>query len=152
MKKVKKPAKKAGKVNKAPKGKAPKKGGRGRTSQPALPGMSKVRNRKLDLLCESIGHAREEKNRLTQEEAGDAQAALREMLQKGVSAYVHFGVRLTCKKGVDKLGIQLVKDKSEEGARLDGGDQPKADAETGGGAAGAGEPGQALTDGDDNLE
>lgn len=125
-KKATKPPARGKKKNQAPK---PRRGAKAK--QPALPGMAQVRNAALDRLCESIGSAREDKNRLTQEEVGDAQAALKIMLAKGVRAYVHMGVRLTCKKGVDELGITLVKDKSEQGADLGsgGGESPDAGPE-----------------------
>lgn len=104
--------KKAGK-NKPPKGKPRTRNAP--ASQGQLPGTEQIRNRKLDRLCESIGNAREEKNRLAQEELGDSQAALTEMLENDIHAYVHMGVRLTAKKGVDRLGITLVKDKTQTG-------------------------------------
>jgi hypothetical protein len=125
------------KKNQAPK---PRRGAKG-PKQPAFPGMSQVRSATLDRLCESIGNAREEKNRLTTEEAGDGQAAMKYMIAKNIRAYVHMGVRLTLKVGVDKLGITLVKDKTEQGADLGTGAPPA-------GEEAAGDSGGDATDND----
>lgn len=114
--------------SKAPKkGKAPAKGKKGAkptaprksvARQPAFAGMEQIRNGKLDRLCESIGDSRERKNKAVEDEASDSAAALSEMIRRDLHSYVHMGVRLTAKKGVDKLGIQLVKDKTEHGAQV----------------------------------
>lgn len=129
-------AKKVKGGKKAPKAKK-KTAARTPARQPSFTGMEQIRNAKLDRLCESIGDARERGNKAKQDETEDAQAALSEMLRKDLHGYVHMGVRLTAKRGVDKLGIALVKDKSEQGAQP--GSAAEAEPEDDGGRDNSGE-------------
>ena len=79
-----------------------------------LPGMEQVRNIRLDRLCESIGEAREQMNRLRQEEKGDAQMALREMHDQRVEVYRHAGVELVRVPGEEKLRVRTTKEDASD--------------------------------------
>lgn len=91
----------------------------GPRSQP-LPGMGQVRNAKLVNLCESLSETRAELARLHADEAGDMQAALTEMHNKGLTSYHHAGVELSRVPGVEKLRVRVVsKDKASAEAETD---------------------------------
>src|SRR4051812_6787161 len=66
-----------------------------------LPGMSKVRNQRLDNLCEAIAEDRRTMASARNDEQGSIQAALREMKGRKFSSYRHAGVELAFVAGQD---------------------------------------------------
>lgn len=63
-------------------------------------------------MCETIGEVRDERNAGLLTEAGENQAAIKEMKRKGLHAYRHAGIELALVEGVDKLRVR--KSKSAE--------------------------------------
>ncbi len=99
-------------------GKANGKGARSRT----LPGMERVRNRKLDNLCEAIGEERRRMNAAKLDEQASIQASLQVMQRENISIYKHAGVELARVPGAEKLRVRLTKED---------GDADETDLETG---------------------
>lgn len=81
-----------------------------------LPEMGQVRSTRLDNLCEAINEDRQAMNAAKGSEAGNIQAALREMQRatdkhpNGRMVYKHGGVELARVPGADKLRVRLSKD------------------------------------------
>jgi hypothetical protein len=86
--------------------------GRGPRSQ-VLPGMSQVRNSRLDAYCEAIGEDRQTLASAKADEQGSIQGALKEMKGKQLSTYKHAGVELAFVPGADKLRVRLTKAQSD---------------------------------------
>ncbi len=129
----KKAPKKAAKAKSKPK--AVKKAARkpvkkGPRSQ-VLPGMERVRNSRLDQICEAIGEERERMNAAKTEERGLITGALQEMQRANLSVFRHGGVELSRVPGAEKLRVRLTKEEGDAGAE---------DLETGGPVAGDDEP------------
>ncbi len=132
MKKKKAP-KKAAKAKSKPKAvkkavrKPVKKGPRSQV----LPGMERVRNSRLDQVCEAIGEERERMNAAKTEERGLITGALQEMQRANLSVFRHGGVELSRVPGAEKLRVRLTKEEGDAGAE---------DLEKGGPVAGDDEP------------
>lgn len=92
--------------------------------------MERVRNQRLDNLCEAIAEDRGRLASAKADEVGSIQAALREMKQKGIGAYKHGGVELAFVPGADKLRVRLTKDAEDSSQAFepsgDGGDDVPA--------------------------
>lgn len=97
----------------------------GPRSQP-LPGMEQIVNQRLNNLCEAIAERREREAGDRQDDAGDKQAALNEMMRTGTQTYHHAGVLLVRVPGQEKLSVRKTKeDASAESGPLadEGGDE-----------------------------
>lgn len=103
---------------------APKK--KGPRSQ-VLPGMERVRDAKLDRFCEDAGDGLVAIGAGTSAVDDAKRAALQRMRDRGMSSYVHAGVRFTLKPGVDAISVKREKDKSATAAAFSG---PSQNAET----------------------
>lgn len=79
----------------------------------ALPGMGRVRDVKLDNLCESIGEARDKMNTAKVDERSDVQAALKRMQSRNLNVYRHSKVELSRVPGGEKLRVRVVKEESD---------------------------------------
>ncbi len=88
-----------------------------------LPGMERVRNVRLDQICEAIGEERERMNAAKTEERGLITGALQEMQRANLSVFRHGGVELSRVPGAEKLRVRLTKEEGDAGAE---------DLETGG--------------------
>lgn len=82
----------------------------------ALPGMSKVRDSRLDGFCEDAGEGLDQINAGTAAVADAKQAALQRMRDRKMSSYVHAGVRFTLNEGVDSISVKRLKEKSASGS------------------------------------
>lgn len=76
--------------------------------------MEQTRNRRLDLACESVGELRESLNSLRSDEKTTLQAALREMHDKGVTAYRHAGVEFVRVPGEERLRVRTTKEDASD--------------------------------------
>lgn len=110
---------KRGAFGKPPKGtKAPKRAlkAKAKSSRPkgprsqSLPGMSEVRNTRLDNICEGIAEERQQKNAADLEEKQLTSTALQVMQSSKISAYRHAGVELARVPGAEKLRVRLTKE------------------------------------------
>lgn len=79
----------------------------------ALPGMERVRNTRLDNLCEAIGDERESVNKAKQEEQSLIGAALNEMQRSGITVYRHSKIELARVPGAEKLRVRLTKEEGD---------------------------------------
>lgn len=82
----------------------------------ALPGMSKVRDAKIDGFCEDAGEGLDQINAGTAAVNDAKTAALQRMRAKGMSSYVHAGVRFTRNEGVDSISVKRMKEKAASGS------------------------------------
>lgn len=82
----------------------------------ALPGMSKVRDSKIDGFCEDAGEGLDQINAGTAAVNDAKTAALQRMRAKGMSSYVHAGVRFTRNEGVDSISVKRMKEKDATGS------------------------------------
>lgn len=81
-----------------------------------LPGMAKVRDGKLDNLCEALAEVRGTINNAKQEEAGLMASTLQRMVARDVTVYKHGGVELARVPGAEKVRVRLSKDDGDAGA------------------------------------
>jgi hypothetical protein len=90
--------------------------------------MERVRNQRLDNLCEAIGEDRRTMASARADETGSVQAALREMKRKSIGAYKHAGIELAFVPGADKLRVRLTKDAedSSQAFEASGDEAPEA--------------------------
>ncbi len=86
-----------------------------------LPGMEQVRDKVLDGYCEDAGEGLEQIEQGTASVTDAKSAALRRLREKGMSSYLHGGVRFTYTPGVDKVTVKRIKEKEATGATLIGG-------------------------------
>lgn len=77
--------------------------------------MSRVRNRKLDNICEAIGDERERMNKAKQEESGLIQGALQIMQRERLTVYRHARIELARVPGAEKLRVRLTKEEGDAG-------------------------------------
>lgn len=82
----------------------------------ALPGMSKVRDSRLDGFCEDAGEGLDQINAGTAAVTDAKQAALQRMRSRKMSSYVHAGVRFTLNEGVDSISVKRLKEKTASGS------------------------------------
>lgn len=82
----------------------------------ALPGMEKVRDQRLDNLCEAMADHRRVMNAARVEEQGDIVTALQHMVKKNISVYKHAGIELVRVPGAEKLRVRLVKEQGDADA------------------------------------
>lgn len=82
----------------------------------ALPGMSKIRDAKLDGYCEDAGEGLDKINAGTAAVNDAKNVALKRMRDKGMSSYVHAGVRFTRNEGVDSISVKRMKEKEATGS------------------------------------
>lgn len=88
--------------------------------QPALTGMPRVRNARLDKYAEAVGECRDAINDATREIKGFRAAALKEMLDKKVAFWSHGGVDFIVTPGEPELKIKThKKGSSETGAGME---------------------------------
>lgn len=87
--------------------KKPAKGPRAQT----LPGMQKMRDTQLDGYCEDAGEGLDQIASGTAAVLDARQAAMRRLISRGLSSYVHAGVRFTYSPGIDKVSVKRVKEK-----------------------------------------
>lgn len=118
---------------------------KGPRSQP-LPGMERVRNKKLDHLCEDIAEARSSINAQHGVEKGALQGAQRVMHDNKISVYKHGGVELALIPGTEKVRARLVKEDGDAevgggrtSAENTGGEEPEPEPAGEGGDDDAGE-------------
>jgi hypothetical protein len=95
---------------------APKKRPSGPRSQ-TLPDKSfdRIRNRRLDSICEIIAEERDRVNEARKEEVGLISSALDVMQKDGIQVYKHGGVELVRVPGAEKLRVRRVKDEGDAG-------------------------------------
>lgn len=119
------------KAGKAPKPKkaavAPKPRSKPRKSKEAKPprqpsfqgeGFDRVRNPRLDELCEDIGDARERLAKAGRDEDTAISKALELMTKLGAHKYQHQKVELVLKEGKTKLSVRVLKDIVQSGGDL----------------------------------
>ena len=82
----------------------------GPLKQPALKGMPRIRNAKLDKYAESIGECRDAINSASVNEKHYRAAALKEMQAKAIQFWSHGGVDFIRVPGEDKLKVKTHKD------------------------------------------
>lgn len=87
---------------------------RGARSQ-VLPGLERIRSRKLDNLCEGIAECREQKNIAVKEETSLDLSALQVMVKEGIHVYRHRGVELARIPGAEKLRVRITKEEGDAG-------------------------------------
>lgn len=90
--------------------------------------MDRVRNQRLDNLCEAISDDRKSMATARADEQGSIQAALREMKTKKIGAYKHAGIELAFVAGADKLRVRVTKDAEDSSQSLEGGEVEPPDA------------------------
>jgi hypothetical protein len=90
--------------------------------------MDRVRNGRLDNLCEAISEDRKSMAAARADEQGSIQAALREMKAKHLGAYKHAGVELAFVPGEDKLRVRLTKDAEDSSQAFEGNGDEAPDA------------------------
>lgn len=119
-----------------------------------LPGMKRVRDQKLDNICEGIADERAKKNEADTEEKSLISSALKRMQARNVNLYKHSGVELARVPGSEKLRVRLTKDTGD--AEVAGGETTTTNAgkngqgEDGGSVpAGFAPDADGLVDGDD---
>lgn len=104
--------------------------GRGPLKQPTLGGMPRVRNARLDKLAEAVGESRDAINNATRDIKSFRAAALKEMIDKGLSFWSHGGVDFIVTPGAPELKIKTHKGGSgETGAGGDPDEELTAEAE-----------------------
>ncbi|MHB1260372.1 MAG: hypothetical protein ACYC2H_01515 [Thermoplasmatota archaeon] len=124
-KKAKKPAAKKPAAKKAPG--AAHSAATTRVSKPRdkkLPGFDQPRNRRLEMLCESLDTQRSVMNDAKRVEKSDKAAALQEMTRVGLLSFKHSGIELARIPGADTIRVHVVKEDGEMSAsgQDDGGD------------------------------
>ena len=80
--------------------------------QPALPG-TRVRNVRLDRICEAIGDERDTINKAKREEQGLTQGALQTMQKATITVYRHAGIELARIPGAEKLRVRRTKEQGD---------------------------------------
>jgi hypothetical protein len=75
-----------------------------------LPGMSQVRDARLDQICEDIGEGLDQINAGTETVDDGKAAALVRLHARGLSGYRHAGVRLSLVPGAEKVSAKREKD------------------------------------------
>jgi hypothetical protein len=78
--------------------------------------MERVRNKRLDNICEAIGDERDRKNKAQTEENSLIGTALQEMQRAKIQVYKHAGVELARVPGAEKLRVRLTKDHGDADA------------------------------------
>lgn len=77
----------------------------------SLPGMSQIRDAKMDEICESIGEGLDGINQSTDQVDEGKSAAMQRLHAKGLSSYRHAGVRVSLIPGADKISVKREKDR-----------------------------------------
>jgi hypothetical protein len=82
--------------------------------------MGRLRNAKLDNLCEGIGEELDLANRATQDADSLKASALQVMQQRKLQVYKHAGVELARVPGSEKLRVRRTKDQTGDAAVKEG--------------------------------